>query len=278
VSLLYDRRAWVQIGARRFDGLHIRFKVTKTLTADANLCDISVYNLSAASRAEIPIADVPVLLVAGYKDSVEVLFSGNVRTVDHKRDGADWVTHMRAGDGEVCFEKAYSTKSFGPGTKTTDVLQYLAGQMGISVKDAVAKLRQGGLPGVMQYLQGYSVQGRTVRELDRVTKAAGVEWSIQDGSLQLLEPGKVTADSAVLLSAATGMISSPDHGKPHKKGQPVYLKVKSLLNGGLRPGRAVRLESAGHTGNFRVEKVEHDGEVDGATWYSECYLVPLASA
>jgi hypothetical protein len=280
VSQLFDRRAWIQISSQRFIGLHLRFKVTKTLTGDANTADISVFNLSTSSRAAIPAANIPVILVAGYKDATEVIFAGDVRTVDHKREGADWVTHLRAGDGEACFERAYCVKSFGPGTELSGVLDYIAGQMGISVKDAVQKIRTGGIATVVStYLQGVSLQGRAVRELDRVTKAAGVEWSIQDGTLQLLEPGKTTNDPAVLLSPKTGLIASPDHGKPQRPGEPSYLKAKSLLNGGLRPGRAVQLDSEGHRGGqYRVQKVEHQGELDGPSWYSEVYLTPRAAS
>jgi hypothetical protein len=278
VAALFGRRAWIQVGDRRFDGLHLHFKVTKTLTGDANPAEISVFNLAAASRAALPTKDVPVVLVAGYVGATEVIFAGDIRTVDHVRQGPDWVTHLRAGDGEACFERSYSVASFGPNTPITAVFEAFAKDLGVSVKDALQRLRSGDVKAAFStFLQGYSAQGRTVRELDRVTKAAALEWSIQDGVLQLLEPGKVTADVAVKLSAKTGLIGSPDHGKPQKPNAPSYLHAKSLLNGGLRPGRAVVLEAADRSGDYRVERVTHVGELDGQAWYSQVDLVPWGS-
>jgi len=274
VTTLFDRAGFCQIGDRRFLNLHFRFKVTKSLSGEPNTAEVQVWGLSESSRAAIPDATVPVLLVAGYKDATEVVFFGDARTVDHEKQGPDWVTHIRCGDGERRYEDAYSAMSFGPGTEVKKVIEQLATDLGVSSRDALQALRSGDVKTAFsKFLQGYAAQGRTVRELDRVTKAAQVDWSTQDGSLQLLEPGKATKDEAVLLSPATGMILSPTHGKPQKPGEPSYLKVRSLLMPRIRPGRSVQVDSAQYKGVYRCERVVHAGDIYGQEWQTETDLL-----
>jgi len=73
VTTLFDRAGFCQIGDRRFLNLHFRFKVTKSLSGEPNTAEVQVWGLSESSRAAIPDATVPVLLVAGYKDATEVV-------------------------------------------------------------------------------------------------------------------------------------------------------------------------------------------------------------
>lgn len=273
---LYRRDWYVIIGDHKVAGLRMRFKVEKTLLGDPNTLDLHVYNLSAATRSKMQKRGVPVVLVAGYKDNAQVIFSGDVQAVDHLRDGANWDTHLQSGDGAEVFRTAFSSHSFKAGTTWKDVAGTIAKDLGINVGDAVSKLGTGDFAGAIDvFLKGYTAHGPAVAEFDRVMRAGGLEWSIQDGKLQIVKGRNPTSDEAVKLSPSTGLVGSPDHGSPEKDGQPSLLKVRSLLQGGIRPGRAVVLEAAAVSGRYRAAKVTHEGDTHGGEWYTGMELEPL---
>lgn len=272
---LFGREWYAIVNDLKVDGLRLKFKVEKKLTAEPNVLDLHIYNLSAATRARMQTKDVPVVLVAGYRGTAQVIFAGDVRTIDHVRDGAEWDTHIQSGDGELCFRECFSSHSFAAGTAWRDVAKTLAKDLKVNVGDAVTKLAAGDFDGAIdKFLQGYSAHGPTVREFDKAMKAGGLEWSIQDGKLQILDRRQATDEGAVLLSPGTGMIGSPDHCAPQKNEPPV-LKVRSLLQGGLRPGRGVEVRASKIRGTYRCTKVVHEGDTHGAEWYTTIEAEPL---
>jgi hypothetical protein len=275
-SPLYRREWYVIIGDHKSVGLRLKFKVEKTLLGEPNTLDLHVYNLSADTRAKMQKRGVPVVLVAGYQGAAQVIFSGDAQAVDHLRDGPNWDTHIQSGDGAEVFRTAFSSHSFKAGTTWKDVAGTVAKDLGVNVGDAVSKLGTGDFAGAIDtFLQGYTAHGPAVAEFDRVMRAGGLEWSIQDGKLQIVKGRNPTAEDAILLSPKTGLIGSPDHGSPEKDGQPSLLKVRSLLQGGIRPGRAVVLESASVRGRYRAAKVTHEGDTHGGEWYTGMELEPL---
>jgi len=284
MSRQWLRDGWVQIGGTAFKGLHFRFHVTKGLDSEPNKTEIEAYNLSDASRNLIGAVDVTqhpnapksvVVLYAGYTGDTKLVWMGTARTIDHTKDGADWVTRICGGDGEYNYQSCHSAHSWKAGTRLETVLEVLAADLGLSATNAVNQLRREAItPAISTYRQGYAAHGRTVRELDRVTKAAQIDWSIQDGALQLMAAGMVLKEGARVISAATGMIGSPDHGKPQKEGKPSYLRVRCLLDPTIRPGRAIILQSVSVSGNYRCERVVHSGQLDGGDWYSEVDMLP----
>lgn len=259
----WKRAVRVIVKDREVEGLRIRFKVKKNLKSEPNGLDLHVFNLGESTRSTLQEAEVPVVLMAGYEDDAQVIFSGHSRAVDHRREGQDWTTHIQCGDGLKAF-KGYSRFSFGAGARVTDVLARIAKDLGIDVGDALARLKRGDLGGV--FLHGYAATGRAVRELDRVSRVLGLEWSIQDGQLQLLEPDEPAQKEVLVLSADSGLIGSPDHKMAEDKKLPPLLRAKCLLNGGIRPGRLVKIEARTRTGFYRVESVEHEGDTHGSDW------------
>lgn len=277
---LYDRAWFAIVDEVRVDApLRFVFKVKKTSKPDPNTLDLRIFNLKADTRARLQRQSVPVVLVAGYAETAEVIFSGRSRSIDHARDGSAWTTHVMCGDGEQAFG-ARSRFAFGPGVSTADLLSRLASDMaGVNFADALSKLRTGDLAGMATtFAGGYAAHGSSVREVDRVVKAMGLEWSIQDGHLQILRRGATSDEGAIVLSASTGLIGSPDHSSPRGHDDPLApsnLKAKALLMPGLRPNREVRFETAQRRGRYRVVEVEHHGDTHGQDWHSTIEAAPL---
>lgn len=277
MSLLYSKRCAVVVDGLLVDGLRAQFKVEKTLTKNPNTAHITISNLSEETRRKMRNRHASVILSAGYADTVAQIFSGTARTVDHVRKESTWETVIQCGDGEVQFRVSRVSQSFGPGTKVADVIAAIAHSTGLKVGNAVDQAELGGFRGGLeQFAQGYVAHGKSSAQLDKILRSAGFDWSIQDGALQFLRPSEAAKNQAVLLSEDTGLIGSPEHGTPDKKGKPSVLKAKSLLQPTLRPGVRVEIHSrAIHGSQFRVEKVTHSGDTGATEWYSEIECLPL---
>jgi hypothetical protein len=271
----FGREWYVIVGGLEVRGLRITFRAAKSLSSDPNTLDLRIYNLSATTRARMQKKSVAVVLAAGYEGSSEVIFSGDARTIDHVREGAEWMTHVQCGDGERAYQTARSAFSFKAGTSVQALLNQVIGDLPVNTQDALRAVKTGQFALAFEKLQqGYTAQGRSVRELDRALAAHGIEWSIQKGTLQLLQGNGTTKQTAVVLSPATGLIGSPDHGAPQKAGMPHYLKLKCLLHPGIEPGRALRLETQSISGDYRAEKVEHTGDSHGQEWNTDVEALP----
>jgi hypothetical protein len=271
MATLYKRTAKVVFPDLNlsFEGLRVSFKICKTLKKEPNTLDLKVYNMSERTRSALQRPKLKVILSAGYPSNSAVIFSGEARTVDPVRDGADWVTHIQCGDGEREYQFARVSESFGPGTQIADVIRTCAKSLGINLGNLEDVLAAGGFRGnLTQFAHGYTVHGKASVELDALLRSVGLAWSVQNGVLQVLKGGATSKGSAVLLTPETGMIGSPDHSNPDKKGKPPVLKVKSLLQPAIHCGGRVEIRADGVKGQFRCEKVEHEGDTHGAGWYT----------
>lgn len=263
---LYDRRASLVVGDYDFSDLDFAFKVRKNLKQEPNTAEVSIYNLSPSSRSALAgQKNIPVRLKAGYKGSTAQLFFGELRSALTKRDGADWVTELSTGDAESA-RKARLAVTVGAKTTPAAALRAIVETLGVgsgNVETALAKLT---LKGVTSLGMRTVLTGSAVDRLTDFCDSAGLEWSIQDGKVQILDKAKPLEGLSLLLSPQTGLIGSPAldaDGKAHA--QTLLLPVI--------PGQIVVIKSEAVSGGFRVEEVEYSG----ATWESEWTTSIVAS-
>lgn len=270
MSQLFRRAVAVTVGTTRITGLRIEFRIKKTSTPEPNTLDLAVTNLSSDTRAKLREGNQRVVVEAGYTDSIEELFVGTSRTITHSRSGADIRTRIQCGDGEAQLRTARINESFAPGTKPEEVVRKLAASLGLDPGNAFDKLREGGFRGaISEFTSGLTLSGKSGDELARLAKSLGFGFSVQDGRIQLLREGETSRETAVVLSPETGLIGSPEPGDGG------VVKALSLLQPGLRPGRAVELRSEAVQGMYRVQTVTHSGDTHGVAWHSELELQPV---
>lgn len=271
----WDRLCIVSIGNAEWADLHVTFSVSRTASSKPSPATIRIDNLSKESRAAI-LRDTSVRLVAGYAGMAGQVFSGQVTEVRHQKTGPGWTTTVVAGDGRSAWRQ-YVSRSWTSGTPYKDLVQELAGQMGLAVSDSALQLVQGGSRGPV------AMSGFAHREMDLLMASLGLQWSIQDGALQVVKPTGGTVQPAIVLGPRTGLVGSPEvleSKKTRVKGSDgVFrtvtrptIKAISLLNPGYAPGRQVLLQSDQHRGHFRVDRVDHRGDTHGADFTSELYL------
>lgn len=274
---LQDRRAvvsvdTVQVECGLVNGFDVEFDVTKDLGGKPNTASLNIFNLNADHRKSLTAKVASktkrarVRLDAGYKDQVCRIFEGDVRHLWHERAGADIVTHCETGDGERYVSSARIFRSWAPGTPVEVVIKDVASSLGagtgnLSTAVAGAVLKGWG----PTYTQGASVAGKTVDVLNRLTKSVGLEWSIQDGTLQFLGTGASLQGTSVLVTDGTGLVGVPS--VDHTGKNVGMVQFKTLMIPDVFPGRKIRLESEEVQGDFRVVKAKYTGAIRSEEWY-----------
>lgn len=258
-DLLFDRRAIITFGpkgqeGKRIEGLRVKFEIEKTLQKFVNKATITVYNLTRDSRALCERKDLILILSAGYGQMIEDIFTGDIARPVSRLEGSDFVTTFEVGDGEKAYKEAKVDVTFKEGTSLKDMFLDVAKSFGQQIKDLSA------LP-VDKLLNGFVASGNSRTVMDDLTRKSGLEWSIQDGALQVIKRGKSNSEEAVLLNSGTGLI-----GSPIKKDD--SYEFTSLLQPKIKPGRKIVVESPSISGTFRVEKVILKGDTHDKDWFS----------
>lgn len=245
-------------------GLRVAFSIAKTDKKEPNTSQITVTNLSDSRRKSLQKVGVKILLEAGYKElGVTKFFSGDVRTIDHVRNGADWDTTFKLGDGERAWKYARVNESFAAGTRAADALTTIAKKVGLQVGNLS---QQANLVNAI-FDQGWAACGSASRAFDQIVRSIGKTWSIQDDTLQILDPFGTVDLPVPVISVDSGLIGSPEMGTPPAKGKPAMLKFTSLLIP-VKPGAKVKLESERYNGYIRIHKVNFIGDTAGGDWFS----------
>lgn len=275
--------------------LRIQFKVEKNLYTPPNTADISVTNLSEHTREALQSFGAIVILEAGYQDQLffgddgenhlPTLFRGTARTIDHARQGSEWITRIQCGDGELAYRYSQASLSVAPGTSYSDVAAQLAKSLqpaGVDISQFTAQLLAGKITFPRdQFVSGYAVSGNAKRELEKLLAPNGWAISVQNGQLQVVAQNGSTGSPKILISEGSGMIGSPEHGTPDKNGLASMLKVKSLLLPSLGPGDPFVIKARDNSGNYSAQKVKHSGDSHGTgndSWTTEIDSYPLGSS
>jgi hypothetical protein len=298
MGVLFGRRAVLQMRNVEVDGLRVSFKIEKNHAPEPNSAEISVWNLSRDTRAQLlgvsqtdyatgarttytqsnVKRSMPIALHVGYGSDIEQIFVGDILRdgISTTRDGGDWVTTFKAGDGAEAYRTARIQESFAKGAKVGDVIKKLAQNLGVNAEKALAEVRQGNLVGgLTEFFEGTVLSGKVSDELTRLCDSVGYEWSVQDDQLQVIEKGGWSNDQVVVLGPETGLVGSPEPGQ-NKKDKPALTKFRSLLQPAIRPLRRVQIESEEVNGIFVVFQVTHSGDTSGSDWYSDCEARPIS--
>lgn len=278
MAVLFQRECRITVGAAlgairtglRVEKHRCAFRVEKTSKPEPNKAALQVYNLSREQRAQIEelrpkkgdARGVPVLIEAGYKETgLAQIFLGDLRTVYSKREGADWITTVESGDGEAA-KLSSITQAYGPQTSPDVALRAIVKALGIgegNVAAIAARLRTTGAATLFTKRAVFS--GSAYEHMTHFARSAGLEWSIQDGAIQLIDQGKTLAGFATRLSPSSGLIGTPTIDP---KG---VLSCQMLIQPSVKVGSLLVLESAAVRGNYKIQRATWEGDTYGIPWY-----------
>ncbi len=265
---LFKKKINLRVGSLLVGDLNCQFSVKKTLKPKSpNTCDLAIFNLSVANRKLLEQSkQQTVSLTAGYENAMSLIFYGQVRAAWTHNEGPDMITMMSSGDGEHALQTAQVSTSFGPSVPLFIVLQNIADSLGVGMGNvlrvATEIAAKGG--GKTPYPRGTAFSGNAAEALSRLCQSADLEWSIQNGQIQILDLGKPLLGKIVEVSSDTGMIGSPS--SDNKK----VISFTTLMIPELKPGVQVLMNTANLKGFYRLETTEHKGEVLGEDWQVDC--------
>lgn len=240
-------------------GIDVSFRIEKDLSRHPNKADIKVRNLNENHRRQLEqLRGVSVGLKAGYGDNMATLFYGELRRVSTMREGPDLITSISGGDGDSAVRARRSqTQRRGAGPLAS--IRALVDGMGVAIGNLVDSFNAA--PEAGKNFQGpITIDGDSSRELTEILSSAGLEWSIQDGTIQALPIGRSLGGTAVRLSPDTGLLGSPSvdaHG---------IVSADTMLIPDIFPGRRVVFDSENLSGAYVVRKATYSGDTAGDDW------------
>ena len=267
----------VQVGSRDAGAnflnkmLRVQFKIHKNKASTMNTGDLTLYNLTKSTRTKLQEKNAPVTIEAGYIGNIGAIFLGNMTISNQVKQGADWVSKYAIGTSVQSFKAGRLNKPYPPGTPKSNVIMDLISTLGYGLGNAEIALTNALMKGAPNFEKGFAVTGKASLALDKIIDGIGLEYSVQDGAIQILEPGSSNQDSSVYIDKSHGLIGNAEQGEDKNK-KPV-VKVRSLLQATLVPGRVVVLNSEDASGNFTIESVTHSGDTWGTEWYSDLELL-----
>lgn len=258
------------------NGVRISFECEKTSTSTKNSASIKIYNLAETTRDIINTEEAAITLMAGYLDDVgeEILFKGDVVFTKTDFISPDLITEIELKDGGNALRDGRLNRSFEAGTSALDIVEALVGETGLTIKEITADLKE-------SYANGVSVTGLISESLTKILKKFGIDWTVTDGEIQVIDKNSANSDTAVILNPATGLIGLPafliddknelpDAQNPNKK-----LKLTSLLIPSINPTRKLKIESRVVDGLYVVDSVTHIGDTHGDKWISNIEATAL---
>lgn len=238
--------------------VRFRFTVEKTLKPEPNKAEIAICNLTTFHQTQIDaLGTVPVQLDAGYSGATSTIFLGDLRSGFTTSEGPDDWTLISSGDGEQQIRTSRINVSIAKGTNTDQVLKQVALAIGVgagNLEDAARKIKSAFSGTGNLFSMGTVLSGSAYREMCSICNSLNLEWSIQDGKLQILEKGKALATQAIVLNKETGLLGEPTIDN---KG---VMSCTMLLQKDVFPGRIVLLQGERLRGQFRLEETTHKGD------------------
>jgi hypothetical protein len=257
-------------------GLDVEFLIEKSLkAAEPNTAKIEVFNLSPESRQRVSGKHaLTVKLEAGYEGGTSQLYFAECRSGWTTREQADYVTHIESTDTIARPTGVRTTRKAQPGSATGNLyrtmgarvpiataFQAIATAMGVGVGNLNQALAGKPLP--LTAVNGGAIVGNAAQRMTDICRSAGLEWSIVDGNLQLLNIGQaLTTVEAIEINDRSGLVGSPSVDSQGA------VSLTTLLIPGLNPGVLLKLDTLFVTGGFRIEKIRFQGGTREKEWYA----------
>jgi len=299
---LFNRLITIEVGVRgqesalEISQLRISFKINKTLEHSSNSATISIYNLSENTRTLLKEVFNSIIIKAGYADGAgtKLAFIGDITESTTKRQGANLVTTISAGDSLKVLQNTKFNQSYSEGVSGYQILNDIVDALGLPVKltDRLKKVIQ---KKGKKFANGYSANGNAKEQLTKLAKQLNLEWSFQNGTIKLLEKEETDDSPIIVLARSTGLIGLPERitdlklksetDKKVKKGSKEKdikrkgWKLTSLLMADIEPGGQVLVDAQElgvESGIYRTEEVEHSGDNFGTNFNTITKVADIA--
>ena len=186
--------------------LRITFDCTKTEYSLANIGTITINNLSQETRNAIRQDRKMIAIVeAGYVDAggPSLCFHGDIVDVSHNVEKPEIITTITVMDGHSALKKSKISVSYKKGTPVSQVIKDCTKSLGLPLNAAYNYVQ---LP-IQTIGASTAFTGSAATWLDKLCNDNGLQWSVQNGSIKIVNFGK--ADNLPAMPMSTYLIGSP---------------------------------------------------------------------
>lgn len=267
------------------ENLAISFSIAKDLTRQTNKSSINIYNLAQETLEKIK-PDMLCILEVGYEEDIGLVrvFIGYITYITTKEENGEQITTLEISDGQVPLRDTIISVGYSAGISGEKIVRDIAAEMGLLI-------RFGEGVTFAAYPTGFSYIGQPGPVLNKVCNASGCTWTVQNNELQITKNKGTTGVYALVFSAESGLIGSPERihsgakrpdsnkekkkkqskskDKKDKKEKGSGWKITTLLAPSLNAGDAIKLEAKHVKGWFMVRNLTHSGATHEDNWYTE---------
>lgn len=239
------------------DGRQFRvvFNVSVSPGNAQSFADIRIYNLSKGSVIN---QDATITLYAGYKNKVDVIFTGTVRNVLPERDGASTATRILCRSGAPVKYRGSANGSYGESTKLVDVLRDLAKSWPLEL---IMDEKQ--FDDNPAFPSGYVTDGDIPTIIEDLSKQFNFDWVQDRGTLTISRIKRDRTTPIFEVNQFTGMVGMPEVTRgPDGLGVTVNMRI----NPSIRPFSRINVKSefsTFNTGNIFIQQLSGDARANG---------------
>lgn len=239
--------------------LTISFRINRNVNASANTANITVLNLSEDTRRKIYLDNYKtfyykrVELRAGYsngKETLPLIFKGNIQTAFSKRNGVDYETTIDALDGGFAYVNGYSSRQFAKGTTGQQMLNTLVADLPFIDKGKIGNFTN-------KLTRGNTIDGPTLSYFSTFSEQ---NFFIDLEKINCLQKNEGFEGNIKVINADCGLLGSPLR-------QESFLTFEMIFEPRLQIGQFIELQSQterSYNGTYQVIGIEHSGIISDA--------------
>jgi len=244
--------------------MRIQFQADKSIYGGLNKIQIQLENLEEQKRLSL-VKDaeeskrIPFQLLVGYQNRLKLVFKGDIFRGSNERQGPDIISKIEGLDGGFDFKNSFTSRTVEGAEKSIDeCLKDMpnTGRGKITARNALSR------PKVMV--------GNTAQIIDNLTEI-GETWYIENEQLYIIKDNEVTSRFIPLVTAQTGLISTPTRENK-------LTTFQTLMNPAIKIGNLAALESTTApylNGTYQIRTISYQGDNYGDEWSQTCTGRPL---
>lgn len=260
--MIFGRVARVWIGSLLLEDLRVSFRVERTGGREPDRAEVTVSGVDESLLSLVQETSAEVRLEAGYETGIPVLplFDGNPTRGESRfrSDGVESELRFVLRAAGERFRRETVSLDLRGNTSSADVLSRLASVLGLPLANTTT---------AVPFPRGYQYRGSLDQLLGRLGGALGGDVRIEDGQLVAVPRGTPIVETALVLSTLlrnTLSVEAADDG----------VRVTSLLDPRVKPGRTVQVRSRDVDGLFVVRTAQYDGDTHGGEFFVRAWCRP----
>lgn len=285
---LYGRKYRILVSdkngvALNVSDLRCKFNIVKTVMMQANMSEVTIYNLSAETENTIINTGSRITIEAGYEgDQYGLVYDGDiVQVYRSKEGGVDYTLTLISLDGDRYLNYGFVNFTLKKGMSARDIASALISK---ATEPAQLGTISEGI-GKSKLTRGKVVFGLAGDYLRKISQSENAAFYIEDGKTNLVQAMDIPSGQVIDLSPTTGLLEVPEqyeYGVRAKCLLNPRIKLNSLVHIDNSLIRELRIEfgqvqrALDVDGLYKVIKLTINGDTRGEDWYTEMETVTQA--